>query len=316
MFDLDLGIEVLKGLNGNPDPFVLNGPSLLDVGVMGHCHNNCAWCYQGSNKQDHMTIENFKMIVDQCKHMTNQIALGGRGDPNLHPDFKEMLQYCRDNQIAPNYTTSGNMLTDEQIEASKLCGAVAVSMYNMPFTFSALKRLMEHKIKTNIHFVVTSSTLSQAISLIYDDNIWRRFIDLDNLNAIIFLLFKPVGKGVKYKHLSPNLQSIEHFAKAIQNQKCKFKIGMDTCMMNKISQVRELTPEEELMGDTCESARMSAYISPDMVMKPCSFSSDGNYVIVTKEQTIEQIWKQSSEFEKYRKLLLTKKDECPIFKGE
>jgi len=127
LFNTQTGFEALRGINGHPDPFQLEFPSMLDVGIMGHCLNNCEICYQGRAYEDNMTLDNFKKIIDEAKYHTNQVALGGRGDPNLHENFKEILEYCRENNVVPNYTTSGNNLTDEQIEVSKLCGAVAVS---------------------------------------------------------------------------------------------------------------------------------------------------------------------------------------------
>ncbi len=127
LFNSQTGFEVLRGINGNSDPFQLEFLSMLDVGIMGHCINKCEICYQGRKYEDNMTLDNFKKIIDESKYHANQVALGGRGDPNLHENFKEILEYCRENNVTPNYTTSGNNLTDEQIEISKLCGAVAVS---------------------------------------------------------------------------------------------------------------------------------------------------------------------------------------------
>ena len=46
-----------------------------------------------------MTFENFKRIVDECKGKCFQLALGGRGDVDQHENFKEILQYCRENNI-------------------------------------------------------------------------------------------------------------------------------------------------------------------------------------------------------------------------
>ena len=41
------GFEMLSGINGNPDPFILDSPSMIDIGIMGHCSNTCKICYQG-----------------------------------------------------------------------------------------------------------------------------------------------------------------------------------------------------------------------------------------------------------------------------
>ena len=129
IFNPKTGQEISSGINGNPDPFYLDYPSLMDIGIMGHCKNNCKICYQGNTDKPNMTLDNFKRIIDESKDYITQVALGGKGDPNLHENFKEILEYCRLNNVVPNYTTSGNSLTDEQVKISKeFCGAVAVSL--------------------------------------------------------------------------------------------------------------------------------------------------------------------------------------------
>lgn len=129
VFNPKTGEEILTGINGHPDPFVLDYPSMLDIGIMGHCDNKCSFCYQGDKWEENMSLEGFKLIIDQSKGYVNQIALGGRGDPNQHEHFEEILKYAVDNNIIPNYTTSGIRLSDDQIKVSKkYCGAVAVSV--------------------------------------------------------------------------------------------------------------------------------------------------------------------------------------------
>ena len=75
--------------------------------------------------------------------------------------------------------------------------------------------------------------------------------------------------------------------------KCKFKVGCDSCMINKVSQVRELTENEQMCVDTCEGSRMSCYISPDMRFMPCSFGSKLKYgTPISRQNSIQDIWKQ------------------------
>lgn len=129
LFNSLFGKELLSGINGHPDPFILDSPNMIDIGIMGHCSNNCQICYQGDINIPNMKFEDFKTIIKQCKDHVNQVALGGKGDPNKHEDFEKILQFCRVNNVVPNYTTSGNGITDEEVYISKIyCGAVAVSM--------------------------------------------------------------------------------------------------------------------------------------------------------------------------------------------
>ena len=138
IFNEENGTLIRSDINGI-DPVCRSFPELLDVGIMGHCINGhyCKMagidCYQkgASLKTPHMTIADFAFIAKQAAGKTFQIALGGAGDPNKHPDFQQILKICRHYRIVPNLTTSGWEIIDNEIQAIKnYCGAVAVSWYS------------------------------------------------------------------------------------------------------------------------------------------------------------------------------------------
>lgn len=180
MFDPKTGFYARSGVideNGKDtgvDPFMTSYPELIDVGVMGHCVHGASGlclksgvqCYQNGLKTHHpnMTIENFKRIVDECKGKTFQLALGGRGDVDQHENFAEILQYCRESNIVPNFTSSGLGFTDEIVSLCKeYCGAVAISWYRQPHTLRAIQMLLDAGIKTNIHYVLGQNSIDEAI---------------------------------------------------------------------------------------------------------------------------------------------------------
>ncbi len=314
LFNTKTGLEILRGINGNPDPFTLDYPSMIDVGIMGHCKNKCSFCYQGDIEQPNMTFEHFKMIVDQSKNHVTQIAAGGRGDPNHHEDFEKIMKYSRKNGIVPNYTTSGIDLTDRQIEITKeYCGAVAVSMYNQTHTFDALKRFMDAGIKTNIHMIFNSVSAYNVIKLVEGYDMYDGNVNFNKLNAIIFLLFKPQGRG-KNLNWCPTSEQIELFSKAIQKPKSKFKVGMDSCLVNKVSNNRSLSNIEKVMADTCEGARMSCYITPDMKFMPCSFGNHNKYGISIIDTPIKEVWDHGKSFKDFRNSLNNNSNNCPYEK--
>lgn len=170
-FDTETGAYVRTGVldaNGKDtgvDPFMASFPHLIDVGVMGHCIHGktglCAkagiGCYQSGLlvEQPNMTVENFRWIAGQCKGRCNQLALGGRGDPDQHEHFEELLKISRENNLVPNFTTSGYGMTPELAELCKrYCGAVAVSWYRSEYTLNAIQMLLNAGVKTNIHYVL------------------------------------------------------------------------------------------------------------------------------------------------------------------
>lgn len=312
MFNPKTGMEVTSGINGFPDPFVLDFPSLMDIGIMGNCLNSCSFCYQGENKGANMTFEDYKKIIDEASPYVMQVALGGKGDPNLHEDFNKIVEYTRTKGIIPNYTTSGNNISESQIETSRKCGAVAVSDYEKEFTYEAIRKFFAAKVKTNIHFVFCRSRYQRAKKIINGEDIWEGKVDLEKLNAVIFLLFKPQGRGKNLTEEIPTTEQIKEFASLITSGKPKFKIGMDSCLVNKIKKLNMFPKEQEQFVDTCEGARASVYVSPDMKLMPCSFGNKETDGVSIKEKSIKEVWKEGEPFKVFRQVLVNDPACCPF----
>ena len=307
-FNTKTGFELIRGIHGNDDPFVLELPSLLDIGIMGHCKNKCEFCYQGHQSEPHMEFNRFQFIIDQVHTHTNQVALGGRGDPNHHPDFKKIIEYCREKSIVPNYTTSGIDLTDEQIEISKQCGAVAVSDYGKPFTYDAIKRFLDAGIKTNIHFLFSRHSAYKAFTFLSGYNPWNDNVDLERLNAVVFLLFKMAGSGTNLHSYIPGSHQLKMFSDLVTQNKAQTKVGMDSCMVNHIKIPEKLKP----FMTNCEAGRFSAYIPPHGAMIPCSFLSPVYHKLTPQNKDlIYPTWKLSEGFHLFRKILENETRRCP-----
>lgn len=315
-FNMETGYEELEGINGNPDPFILDYPSLADVGVMGNCQNKCEYCYQGDHHQDHMKLENFKKIVDELKLHTGQLALGGRGNPNKHPFFEDLVKYSRENNMVPNYTTSGLDLTQREVDITKeYCGAVAVSAHNKDYTFNAIDMFSKSNVMTNIHFVVSKKSIKTALFLLMGGNPWQNTVDLNKIHAIIFLLFKPQGRGMSLKDWMLDENELRIFSQMVLAygifKKYNFLVGMDSCMVNKVKQSGlKMTKDQEESVDTCEGSRMSCYISPDMKLMPCSFGGHGKGESII-DKSIKEVWDNGNEFHEFRNVLKCNPATCP-----
>ena len=306
-FDTETGAYVRTGVldeNGKDtgvDPFMGSYPHLIDVGIMGHCIHGktglCSkagiGCYQSGLfvEEPNMTVENFRSIAEQSKGRCNQFALGGRGDPDQHENFEEILRICHENNLVPNFTTSGYGMTLEIAHLCKqYCGAVAVSWYRSEYTLRAIEMLLDAGVKTNIHYVLGKNSIDEAI---------RRLKDNDfpaGINAIIFLLHKPAGQGTVENMLSVSDPRVEEFFSQI-DERHPFKVGMDSCNVpGAIRFCKSILPESL---DTCEGGRYSCYIGADMVMVPCSFDQQKRYEVSLKDMTIEEAW-NSEPFETFR----------------
>ena len=310
-FDPETGFYMRSGVieNGEDtgvDPFMTQFPELIDIGIRGFCQHShlCKiGCYQGgttNNKAD-MTLDDYKMIIDESKGKVFQVALGGHGDPNKHEQFEEILRYTRENGIVPNYTTSGLELTIKELElTSELCGAVAVSWYREVHTMRAISLFLAAGMKTNIHYVLNNESIDEAI--------WQLQMAGEDaetgpfpvgINAVIFLMHKPVGLGSKENVLSVDDPRVKKFFDLIDGGDFPFKIGFDSCSVPAILNFTKKINHDSL--DTCEGGRWSMYITPDMKALPCSFDQAHKWAvdISATESTIEGAW-NSEEFWDFR----------------
>lgn len=290
-------------INTGKDPFMSSFPELLDVGIMGHCiHGKSGLCmaagiecYQDGlhSHNSNMKVEDFKAIAEQCKGQTYQFALGGCGDPDQHEEFEEILKICHDYGVVCNFTTSGLGMTKEIARLCKqYCGAVAVSWYRSDYTLNAINLLIGEGVKTNIHYVLNRDSIHEAFYRL------KNGLFPKEINAIVFLLHKPVGLGSSEKVIQLHNKEFNEFIEYISNEPQEYKIGFDSCTVPMLIQHHGNLDLDSL--DTCEGARWSAYITADMKMLPCSFDNqEQRWAVDLKRYTIQEAW-ESAQFEEFR----------------
>lgn len=297
-FYMRSGILDEHGKDTGIDPFMSSFPELIDVGIMQTCV--CAKqcnvdCYQKAIDRtgENMSVENFKRILEECKGKCFQFALGGAGDVDTHENFEEILSLCREYDIVPNFTTSGIAMTKEKAEICKeYCGAVAISEHFAPYTNRAIDMLLEAGVKTNIHYVLSSRTIQDATAKLMLDGF------KDGINAVVFLLYKPVGLGRIENVINANDPRVIDFFRAVDNFNGKHKIGFDSCTVPALINFTEKINPDSF--DTCEGGRWSMYITSDMKALPCSFDNqDMKWAYDISNDTIQHAW-DSEVFDDFR----------------
>jgi radical SAM protein with 4Fe4S-binding SPASM domain len=248
------------------------GPELLDISITSRCYpGTCKYCYQNAKKDGlDMSVDYLRKLLEKIPPSVGQIAWGG-GEPTMHPDFVEILRMTREDfGIVPNYTTNGHNLTKEIVEATaKYSGAVATSYHgDWDVTLQSVNKFTEAGMdQTNIHFVLSEDTIDEAIWLC-----GRPQNAFKNVNAVVFLLYKPQGRAPKSGILR-NESKILELLKLMRENK-SFKMGFDSCsvpMLYKFASGKQDIEMLELLAEPCESTLFSYYIDVDGKGYPCSF---------------------------------------------
>lgn len=302
------------GIETDKEPIMRSFPELIDVGIMGSCASSSYGicksvgvdCYQnaGLRRRPNMSVSQFKNIISQCKGRSFQVALGGAGDPNKHENFEQILSLSRENLVVPNLTTSGFSLSGEEISLiKKYCGAVAVSYYSRiksngaesnPFTIDAIQRFVSAGCVTNVHYILSKNSIQEATYRL------RNNLFPKGINAVIFLLYKPVGQATKEKMLTIHDPSYIQFLRELDAFDHPFKVGFDSCQSPAIKAFCHSVAKESL--EFCEAARFSMYIDCELKAFPCSFGHDlSKYAIDLNTNSIIDAW-NSEEFNYFRDL--------------
>lgn len=312
LFNEENGTLIRSNIIGTQDEAEMRSfPELIDIGIMGKCESAKAGicskagieCYQNAihSEKENMSLKDYEGILAQSKNKVFQVALGGAGDPNKHECFGEILSLTRSYGIIPNLTTSGYNMTDNEVHCmKKFCGAVAVSYYSRlgkggeelnSVTVNAIRKLVNAECVTNIHYVVSDNTIDEAIHRM-ENNLWP-----SGINAIIFILYKPVGLGRKDKVVKKDPR-LQHFLNLALKGKYPFRIGFDTCFTSALVQYDNYIGMASV--DSCEAAKFSMYIDCEMNAYPCSFDNQmGKYRVSLRNMNIIDAW-NSMEFEQFR----------------
>lgn len=254
------------------------GPEILDIEISkGYCSGNCSWCYKSNNTQNqvtNMSFDLFKDILDKFKGNLTQIAFGIT-DIQTNPDMWRMFEYCRENNVFPNYTCNGKNITKEIASKTReLCGAVAVSILDKNESYDAIK-LFGNK-QVNIHCMVAEERMDFALSVLDDIKEDKR---LENITAIVFLQYK----GDKLSPIS--LGNHKKLVDICYDNNINY--GFDSCSAP--MQLR-LYPERREYIEPCESGLFSGYINCEGYFYPCSFSESKLQGLNTEELDLNGIW--------------------------
>ena len=221
--------------------------------------------------------------------------------------------------IVPSYTTNGKGLSPQVIDASvKFCGAVAVSAYP-PFinASKAIETFSRIGVRINVHFVLDATSLDTALNWMKNPPSF-----LKKINAIIFLNYKPVGRGAWHNTLANNPLH-KKFFETLSNATYPFKIGFDSCL---VSALVNQPSFEQPFYDACEAARFSMFISESLHGFPCSFMEQISEGYLLNESNLLDIWQHGQTFREIRSELespkckncdhlLACKGGCPVFPG-
>ena len=316
LFNKTTGYFSRWGKNKEDDPVTAPAPEILDIEISaGPCSQNCTFCYKENGKGPllNMTFGMFKNIFDKISatKVLTQIAFGIT-DIYTNPDFFKMMEYCRENGVIPNYTTSGFDLDDEAVKKTReLCGATAVSIHDKNVAFNAIKKLTDSGMtQINIHWVLMEENYEDTFKLIDELKADER---TQKLNALVFLAYKPKGRNAgKFN----SIKDASKYQKLMEYAKEKgINIGFDSCSCPVVFKASREEDFEYIstVGEPCESTLFSSYINVNGDFFPCSFTEGEpgweTGISVLEADNFNKVWKDP-RVKEFREKLIHTSEKC------
>lgn len=293
-------------------PGVLRAPTLVDFQITTRCDQGCPHCYASSTFSGiDVPLNDARQVLQQCEEAgVCQIAFGG-GEPLLHPNIELLLYEARSHNLVPNLTTSGAHLTKERIAILReTCGAVALSQEGIGADYSrwrkqgfaqfehSLQQLIEADIRTVVQVTLAAENIESLPKI-------SEYLAKIPLYGVIFLAFKPVGRGTTFgsplSQTQPELV-LRHLADAFTRLSPSTRVGYDCCLSPAIAALAlKADTFDSSAVEGCSALRGSLGIDPHLNVMPCTFLAEPDHHIGNiHNKSLLDLWRgtQAEDFRK------------------
>jgi len=222
-------------------------PDLVDIKITDKCFFACPFCYQGSTPEgDEASTTYLSCLADEfARNKVFEVALGG-GEPTLHPNFIQILQYFKGQGVIPNFTTKSLAWFKDMSFVSILpkIGSFAYSAQTpaqirqlrttLDFYADTIYDIRRQPLRPNIHLVMGLHQDYEFRSLI-KECVECRFTP-------VLLGFKSTGRGSQVKAKLYETW-VEDIVKVFDNLDRSCQVGIDTVLA---SEYKEKLEEKEV----------------------------------------------------------------------
>lgn len=280
---------------------VLGSPTLVDLQLTTRCRMGCPHCYASSRPDgEEMSYDSVLHVIKEIADAgVCQLALGG-GEPLLHPHICDILYSASDAGLVPNLTTTGDGLTPEILRAfAECCGAVALSLEDVFEAFDRRRRsgfaffqtvhsqFRDYGISTVFQITLSVENVPSLASIV------DYCLSCPDLYGVIFLAYKPAGRGEHYQTPLSGMDSDALFAElrdAFVKLSKHTRVGYDCCLTPGIVGMEsELGHHDAHILEGCSAVRKSIGITPDLDVVPCTFLTHRSIGNLAEESFLE-IW--------------------------
>jgi radical SAM protein with 4Fe4S-binding SPASM domain len=297
-------------LSGNPR--IAGLPFSISFEPTTSCNLRCPECPSGLRSFTRPTgmLESslFESVIDQLANHLSYLTFYFQGEPYLHPQFMEMVQYASRKGIYTSTSTNAHFLRDEQARQTVASG---------------LDRLiisLDGTTQDSYESYRVGGTLEKVLDGTRNMVRWKRELKLRSPHLVfqflvvrqnehqipdVYRLAREIGVDqvvlktaqiYDFENGSPLLPENQRYSRYKKNAAGKYEI------------------KNELMNH-CWKMWHSCVITWDGKVVPCCFDKDAHFVLGDlNEQSFEEIW-FGEKYNAFRKTLLKARSEIEICKN-
>lgn len=185
------------------------------VEITNNCNLSCTFCSKNKKKSKIMSFDEFKIVISRIKNYTSYIYLHILGEPLLHPNICDFINYAYKNNINVNITTNGYLI--EKIKDNKNIRQINISLhsYDEKYNISLSEYLDKiynviNNLKDNTYISFRLWTKSKYSNEIIKslNNKFKSDLTIDNLEKIgNITLEKNVFLSISSEFIWPSLEN-------------------------------------------------------------------------------------------------------------
>lgn len=165
--------------------------------ITNNCNLNCPFCIGNKRFKRELSMNEFKVILDKVKNYTNYLYFHILGEPLIHPQINEFINYAKESNFNINITTNGYLIN--RIKNNKNIRQVNISLHSYTKTanlslekylanvFDCVDLLIKNKTYISLRLWVKSKYNQEMVN--YINNRYNINVNLDEYYKINDYLF-------------------------------------------------------------------------------------------------------------------------------
>lgn len=147
---------------GSPQDSIPLFPSHIHIEPTNACNLRCIHCIQPvmQRKRGLMNFAIFKKIIDEIAPLQCSITLDVQGEPLLHPQILDMVEYSKKNNCYTSLITNATLLTSKKSEQ-----LISMGLDRIVFSFDSIDKEIYEKVRIRGNFVNTLKNIETFIDL-------------------------------------------------------------------------------------------------------------------------------------------------------